>query len=139
MNLGTLDSGRTHGNGNNDLGDVCGDSGALPMVKPIDGVMQPLQLMRNALWGHANDVNELGQVVGDNTVSNGNRKVYSAVQYACLWEGFDAGPIKLERLIDGGSGWDSLNSAQRINSNGAIAGYGVHNGVNRGFVMWPSQ
>jgi hypothetical protein len=138
-NLGTLDGGRTSANGNNDFGDVCGDSGALPIVKPIGSVMQPLQLMRNALWGHAIDVNELGHVVGNITVSNGNRKVYSAVEYACLWEGFDAGPIKLEKLIDGASGWDSLNSGERINSNGAIAGYGVHNGVNRGFVMWPSQ
>lgn len=138
-NLGTLDGGQTSANGNNDFGDVCGDSGVFPMIKLIGSVMQPLQLMQNALWGHANDVNEFGQVVGDNTVSNGKRKVYSAVQYACLWEGFDAGPIKLEGLIDGGSGWDSLNSGQRINSNGAIAGYGVHNGVNRGFVMLPSQ
>lgn len=137
-NLGTLDGGQTSANGNNDFGDVCGDSGVFPMIKPISSVMQPLQLMQNAIWGDANDVNELGQVVGTIWVEKGNRRISSGKQYGCLWEGFGAAPVKLEQLIGGGTRWDSLNGGHKINSNGVIAGYGVYNGVNRGFIMVPS-
>jgi hypothetical protein len=136
--LGSL-VGTTRATGNNDLGDVCGESGSFPMIKPFGSAMQPLQLMNNALFGDANDVNAHTQVVGYAWVESGKRRISSGAQYGCLWVGFDADPIKLEQLIGGGSGWDSLNAGQKINSSGAIAGYGVHNGVNRGFVMWPSQ
>ena len=66
VDLGSLVSnpGHTRAYGNNDLGDVCGDSGSYPMIKPFDSAMQPLQLLNNGIFGDAIDVNELAQVVG---------------------------------------------------------------------------
>jgi hypothetical protein len=108
------------------------------MIKPFDDDMKPLQIPKRAYFGHANDVDELGQIVGDITVSKGKRNVYVGEQRAYLWAAFDAKPIRLDSLIGGHTGWDELSGALKINSSGVISGFGVHNGVNSHFIMTPN-
>jgi hypothetical protein len=112
-------------------------SNGLPFLKPFDGAMQPLQVVRNTNWGWAMDINDLGQCVGEiETVSKGYVTYRSS---AYLWQGADSDPVELEKLIDRESGWDRLIRATEISNGGLIGGYGYYNGARTGFVMIPAR
>lgn len=79
----------------------------------------------------ARDINTAGQIVGyvaqfDNAPSFGGAAV--------LWEG--GAVFDLNELIPAGSGWDLL-SAEGINSQGQIVGFGTIGGETRAFVLTP--
>lgn len=76
--------------------------------------------------GFAYDINDSGQVVGEDPSSG--------AYHAVLWEN---GQVKdLNTLIPANSGW-VLYSARSINTRGQIVGYGTHNGQTRAFLLTP--
>ncbi|MGA2678585.1 MAG: DUF3466 family protein [Sedimentisphaerales bacterium] len=75
-------------------------------------------------------VNNENQVVGYASDSSGQRK-------ACLFDSTGQGNnINLNDLIDPSSGW-ILESANCINNNGWIVGYGTYNGLDQAFLLTP--
>jgi hypothetical protein len=131
--LGNLDGRPFDGYAINSLGDCCGSAGSSPVFKPLEGPILPLNVVRNTSFGSSMDINDLGLMVGQiDTVSKSNSYSYGAY----LWEGLDADPVDLEKLIDKESGWD-LYYADHINSSGVIAGSGFYNGdpAGLGFIM----
>lgn len=81
---------------------------------------------RTLFDGIANAINNNGQVVGS--------KDTSGSQKAVRWQN---GQLEiLDNLLPIDSGWE-LQSADAINDRGEIAGYGLHNGELRAFVMTP--
>ena len=70
----------------------------------------------------ARGINASGVIVG------------AAGGHAVLWSGGTR--IDLNTEIPAGSGW-TLQSAEAINDNGAIVGYGLYNGFTRGFLLTP--
>ncbi|MGA2322305.1 MAG: DUF3466 family protein [Sedimentisphaerales bacterium] len=82
-------------------------------------------LLSDALF--ANNEN---QIVGYASDSSGQRK-------ACLFDSTGNGNnINLNTLIDPSSGW-ILESANCINNNGWIVGYGTYNGIDQAFLLTP--
>jgi hypothetical protein len=68
--------------------------------------------------------------VGYASDSSGQRK-------ACLFDSTGQGNnINLNDLIDPSSGW-ILESANCINNNGWIVGYGTYNGLDQAFLLTP--
>jgi probable HAF family extracellular repeat protein len=76
-----------------------------------------------SLTSRANDINDLGQVVG-----------FEEGRGAVLWD--DLLLRDLNSLIPPGSGWD-LREASGINNKGQIVGQGVYNGQSRAFLLSP--
>ncbi len=74
----------------------------------------------------AKDINEAGWIVGNSSRISGSPAV------ATLWE--DGVPIDLNTVLPAGSGWVLL-SAEGINENGDIVGYGTFNGSSRAFLL----
>jgi hypothetical protein len=74
----------------------------------------------------AKDITNAGLIVGNSQRTAGSAAV------ATLWEG--GVPIDLNTLIPAGSGW-TLLSAEGINANGDIVGFGSIGGVTRGFLL----
>jgi len=107
----------------NDSGDVCGlvsvDNKSMPFVAPEDQTAQPLPVPRNTEYGHAYDINNLGEVVG--TLRILVKGGWFSREFAYLWK--DGAMIDLETQIDCDSGW-GLGGAYRINDAGIIAGHG---------------
>ncbi len=79
--------------------------------------------------GTARGVNESGDIVGSEEVSEGN-------WHAMLWR--DDAPKDLNDLIYPGCAWDVLTSAGDINNAGQIIGYGYRDGEGAPFVMTPA-
>lgn len=74
----------------------------------------------------AKDINEAGLVVGNSSRISGSPAV------ATLWE--NGLPIDLNTFLPAGSGWVLL-SAEGINENGDIVGYGTFNGSSRAYLL----
>jgi hypothetical protein len=74
----------------------------------------------------AKDINEAGLVVGNSSRISGSPAV------ATLWE--NGLPIDLNTFLPAGSGWVLL-SAEGINENGDIVGYGTFNGNSRAYLL----
>lgn len=74
----------------------------------------------------AKDINEAGSVVGNSSRISGSPAV------ATLWE--KRVPIDLNTFLPAGSGWVLL-SAEGINENGDIVGYGTYNGNSRAYLL----
>jgi probable HAF family extracellular repeat protein len=72
----------------------------------------------------ANDINDLGQIVGNSEIG------------AFIWE--KGVTSNLNNLINVNSGW-TLTSAEAINEQGYIVGYGNFNGKTRAFLLKPQQ
>jgi probable HAF family extracellular repeat protein len=93
----------------------------------INGVLHDLGTIAgpySTTWGLG--INEAGVVVGQSTFQS----TYHAFVYS-------SGTMKdLNKLIPAGSGWVLL-SANAINNLGQIAGEGLHNGKQRGFLLTP--
>ncbi|HIF41679.1 MAG TPA: hypothetical protein EYQ74_11345 [Planctomycetes bacterium] len=79
--------------------------------------------------GDAKAINDHGVVVGQSTDSG-------EVQYATLWPGGTAGPVKLQDAIRPTTSW-VLTGASGINELGEICGTGKLNGVQRAYRLTP--
>jgi len=77
-------------------------------------------------FSQANDVNGLGWIVGNAT------NVSGAPSVAVLWQ--NGIGLNLNTQLDGGAGW-TLRSAEGVNDQGQIVGYGTFNGQTRAFVL----
>lgn len=123
------------GSGINDSGDVCGlvdvDNKAMPFLASAGETAQPLPVPRGTYYGHARDVNNLGEVVGSlDILSKGG---WSDASYAYLWK--DGEMVNLAKLIDPDSGWGRLRGASVISDAGTIGGYGLFDIGTRGFLL----
>ena len=74
----------------------------------------------------ANDVNDAGLIVGN------SQRIAGSAAVATLWE--NGVPIDLNTFLPAGSGW-VLTSAEGINENGDIAGFGTLGGSTRAFLL----
>jgi probable HAF family extracellular repeat protein len=83
---------------------------------------------------HAWAVNNRGEVVGVSDVAGTTAP--GQKWHACLW-GIKGGLLDLNELISPFEGWE-LTDARAINDAGQIAGYGLHNGFRRAFVLSPT-
>lgn len=96
-----------------------------------NGSVRDLGVLPGCMHSGANDVNNRGQVVG----SSGQ---YSAWR-PFLWDGGTM--YDLNDLLPAGSGWVldyKWSSSSTINDHGQIVGTGMHNGVQRAFLMSPT-
>ncbi len=118
--VGTAVSGTTPG-GTSIRRAVCWDlSGPTPAIQDLGSL--------GYTFAEALDVNDAGQIVGFVTNISG------LPQRAFLWEN---GVMRdLNDLLPANSGW-VLRSAEGINEQGWITGYGTLNGVTRAFVLIP--
>jgi probable HAF family extracellular repeat protein len=81
-------------------------------------------------WSQAFDINDSGHVVGWANTTFGD-----SPKHAWVWTG--SGAIQdLNNMLVGGDGW-VLTSANEINNNGQIVGYGTFQGKPRGFLLTP--
>ena len=132
--LGTLGGSDSQGNDINDAGQIVGNANV-----PGDsfhgfvwqnGRMRDLGLLPNGTNSYAYAINNLGQVVGVGMIRHNGQ----LVNHAVLWM---RGHIAdLNQRIPAGSGWE-LNDALAISEDGKIAGFGVHNGQTRAFLLTP--
>jgi len=146
VDLGTLPGGKnSFAHGINNAGQVVGDADTDPDSSfPIRraylwsaGAMTELGTLEQdnpGSWSFescANDINNLGQVVGWSDVSGGGTKAF-------LWEE-SSGMVDLNTLIPLDSGW-VLQTATGLNEDGWIVGKGTKDGLSRqGFLLIPQQ
>lgn len=117
-------------NGINDKGDIVGSciTNGEPEIavlwegEQITQLEPPYQGKRY----RALDINNNGVIIGV-TQNASNYDV------ACVW--IDGVAVDLNSYV-GGSGWQ-LRSANAINDRGVITGYGIFNGITRGYIMIP--
>jgi probable HAF family extracellular repeat protein len=82
------------------------------------------------LGGHAQGINNKGQVVG----TCWTPQTYDLDQSAYVYS--NGGSNDLNTLIPGGTGW-KLQSAEKINDNGQITGWGQYGGQRQAFLLTP--
>lgn len=125
----------------NDLGQVAGEShppfGSRPVIWNSDPAHTPfeLPLLAGDNYGSANAVNNLGQAIGSSAYGvPGTWNIGPA--RLVVWR--DGGVFDLQASLDPttGAGW-SLLTATAINNSGQIVGLGVHNGLNRAYLLTP--
>ena len=86
-----------------------------------------------ALTSAAYDINDLNQVVGQSRLITANTSLNDPTKYhAFIWQ--DGQMDDLNNLAGLPDGW-LLTRANAINENGDIAGVGIFNGVEHGFVL----
>jgi hypothetical protein len=133
----------TVGYGLNDHGDIVGygqryDNYTFPMLWPMDGgiVPLPLNLRADLVYGYAEHINMLGDIVGHDTsvlpVRTESWITYDSVNNPPDYK------LNLEWLLDHQDmvEWE-ITAAFEINDAGQICGIGIHNGLTRGFLMNP--
>jgi probable HAF family extracellular repeat protein len=136
--LGTLGGHHSYAYAINILGQVVGEaetsSGAYHAFRTRFGTLQMQDL--GALEGvdsSANGINSAGDAVGASYVEQASTYV---PQKAFVF--LDDGPITvLDSLVDPSLGW-TLREASAINDRGQIVGWGIRNGVTRGFRATPN-
>ena len=121
--LGSLDGGCSAAYRVNSDGDVVGESGNWPFVKPVGQPMQPLPGIRKATSGLAGGINDLGQMVGRQGYLFKGEAIFKAV----LWPDA-ASVIDLNKKVVLGRG-EELESAHAINNAGHILASGVFSGI----------
>lgn len=108
------------------------DLGTLPISDTVSG-----------LTSSAYDINELNQVVGSSRQIETNTSLNDPAKYhAFLWEPAANGSLEAGTMTDLNdlvsslpTGWTLLTRATAINENGDIAGVGLVDGVEHGFVL----
>lgn len=96
-----------------------------------DGIgFTDLEVLPTLAHSRANDINSLGQIVGYGSQFSGAPTTGNGAAF--LWEN---GSLQdLNSLIPLGTGW-SLRSAESINENGEIAGYGIIGGQTHAYLL----
>jgi probable HAF family extracellular repeat protein len=118
----------------NDSGQVAGGSGCgagcqhAVLWTSVKGGVQDLGVLPGASFSSAYGINNHGVVVGSSGYINN-------ADHAFIWTS-TGGMQDLNDLIPQNSGW-SLQDAFAINDNEQIAGFGVLNGQERGFLLTP--
>lgn len=97
------------------------------------GVMTELGTAGDDVFVEAVSINKQGQSVG---ISAANLTDLTAAR-ATMWEEGGA-VVVLQTEISPDSGWQLLGAAS-INDRGQIAGYGMHNGLYRAFLLTPKR
>ena len=123
----------------NDLGHVVGQShppvGSRPVLWNSDPAHTPaeLPLLPGDNYGSATAINKLGHMIGWSAYSTPGTWNVGAPSLV-VW--LDGRVFELQSLLDtvSGAGW-TLTSAWAINNVGQIAGMGVHERVERAFIM----
>lgn len=115
----------------NDVGQVVGYSDGANGYHAFfwsDGIMTDLGALPGLVnRSEATDINDRGVVVG-----------YSGAEigHAFIWDSIN-GMRDLNSLLDeSGTGWQ-LNRAYGINNHGQIVGFGLHDGMRRGYLLTP--
>ena len=99
------------------------------------GAMSDLGNLADGLFSTANDINDLGQVVGVGSRENSA----DGWDHAFIYDSATSPTIvDLNDRIPAGSGW-VLKDASKINSKGQITGYGEHNGEIHAFLLTPDS
>ena len=99
----------------------------------IDLGTLPINDTEDALTSAAYDINDLDQVVGQSRLITDNTSLNDPTKYhAFIWQ--DGQMDDLNNLASLPDGW-LLTRANSINENGDIAGVGLYNGVEHGFVL----
>lgn len=94
-----------------------------------DGAPTPLGFLSGGTFSQANDVNNLGDIVGTSSATAGNNRAF-------LFTGGQM--LDLNEFLTGTSDFSALTFAQGINDLGQITGYGtLAAGGIRGFVLTP--
>lgn len=96
------------------------------------GAMSDLGVLGNDVFSVALDINNRGQIVG----FSGASIIDITTSHALLWA--NGVMIELQAQIPGDSGW-TLLAAAGINERGQIAGYGIHDGQYRAFLLTPAR
>jgi len=138
--------------GLNDTNDVVGSSSTGQTVGQLIGTTSTTSITRGFFWDSgaiteltpfnlyapgntgpttnyhsvAMDINNAGVIVGN------SQRIAGSPAVATLWQG--GVPIDLNTLLPSGSGWNLL-SAEGINSQGDIVGYGTIGGQTHAFLM----
>ncbi|HZS58216.1 MAG TPA: DUF6531 domain-containing protein [Gemmatimonadaceae bacterium] len=95
------------------------------------GAMQDLGALPGQDMSAAYGINSAGQVVGTSFNS------FPTDARAFMWSS-DSGMTDLSALPDvTAAGWSVLVTARAINDSGQIVGWGVHNGLNRAYLLSP--
>jgi surface-anchored protein len=156
VNLGSLGNGLqfSQAYGLNEQGLIVGSSSTGQTVGQLIGTTSSTGITRAFVWhdGHmhellpanfyaagntgtttnyhsvAMDVNDTGLIVGN------SQRIASSPARATLW--FEESVLDLNSLIPAATGW-TLLSAEGINDNGEIVGYGSFGGVNQAFMLRP--
>ncbi|NUQ63013.1 MAG: hypothetical protein HUU20_11015 [Pirellulales bacterium] len=125
-------------NGINDFGDVCGGSDLRPVLNLAGGTMQMLPIVKDTQDGWANDLNNLGEIVGQLDVYRTTGYIAGPGNFrAHLWR--DGKTIDLNTQISSKSGWGRLWGARTINDAGIIGGWGHYDVERRGFLLIPNS
>ena len=121
----------------NDLGQVAGESDCIScrlythatLWSKAKGSILDLGVLPGAAYSYAHAINNVGQVVGTVADTNNQFRAY-------VWSP-STGMLDLNNLIPANSGW-LLNTANAINDQGQIVGYGTLNGfVPEAFLLTP--
>jgi probable HAF family extracellular repeat protein len=118
----------------NDLGQVAGESACIScrleahatLWSKAKGSMLDLGVLPGFMESTATGINNVGQVIGSS---------YNGNVHAFVWSP-STGMLDLNNLIPANSGW-ALVSANAINDQGQIVGYGLHYGKGVGFLLTP--
>jgi probable HAF family extracellular repeat protein len=134
INLGTLGGLASFANAINNSGQIVG----LAQIAGASGDWHAAAWQRGAItdlgnlgsdpFGQATCINNRGQIVGYSSQSD------LSTPHPLLWR--EGSMTELQTLIPTDSGW-VLQMANGINDRGQIAGWGLHNGAYRAFVLTP--
>lgn len=100
--------------------------------------MQMLPIVKDTQDGWANDLNNLGEIVGQLDVYRTTGYIAGPGNFrAHLWR--DGKTIDLNTQISSKSGWGRLWGARTINDAGIIGGWGHYDVERRGFLLIPNS
>ena len=121
----------------NSGGDIVGQSGGWPFVKPSGQTVQPLIGIRKATWGYAEGINDAGTMVG----IMGYLFHGAMIEKAVLWSDATTVVDLNKKVVLGSS--EVLEAAFRINNSGAILASGFFPSIteigNVGCLLVPTQ